>query len=79
MQNQGRWGYEGGRRLFQTVTSDLAYSDLMYKMCEKLKSDVSLKYLSPGTDILVDVADDDDVQVCAHCSDHTPHCWSVCH
>lgn len=35
----------------------------MYKMCEKLKSDVALKYLSPGTDVLVDVADDDDVQV----------------
>lgn len=61
-ENHGKWGYEGGRRLFQTVTSDLGYSDLMYKMCEKLKSDVALKYLSPGTDVLVDVADDDDVQ-----------------
>ena len=41
----------------------------MYKMCEKLKSDVSMKYLSPGTDVLVDVADDDDVQV-SHSAGH---------
>lgn len=45
----------------------------MYKMCEKLKTDVSMKYLSPGTDILVDVADDDDVQV-SHATDHMHGC-----
>ena len=39
----------------------------MYKMCEKLASDVSLKYLSPGEELspdnLISVTDDDDVQV----------------
>lgn len=63
VQHHGKWGYEGGRRLFHSVSAYLGYSDLMYKMCEKLKTDVSLKYLSPGNEVLVDVADDDDVQV----------------
>ena len=38
----------------------------MYKMCEKMASDVSLKYLSPGEELspdnLISVTDDEDVQ-----------------
>lgn len=66
MQSQGRWGYKGGRRLFQSVPVGYGYADLMYKMCEKLASDVSLKYLSPGEELspdnLISVTDDEDVQ-----------------
>ena len=43
----------------------------MYKMCEKLASDVSLKYLSPGEELspdnLISVTDDDDVQASHTC------------
>lgn len=66
LQSQGKWGYKGGKRLFQSVPAEYGYADLMYKMCEKLASDVSLKYLSPGEDLspdnLISVSDDDDVQ-----------------
>ena len=66
VQFEGKWGYKGGRRLFQSVPAGYGYADLMYKMCEKLASDVSLKYLSPGEELspdnLISVTDDDDVQ-----------------
>ena len=66
LQSQGKWGYKGGKRLFQSVPAGYGYADLMYKMCEKLASDVSLKYLSPGEELspdnLISVSDDDDVQ-----------------
>lgn len=65
-QSQGKWGYKGGRRLFQSIPTGYGYADLMYKMCEKLASDVSLKYLVPGEELspdnLVSVTADDDVQ-----------------
>ena len=67
LQSHSKWGYKGGRRLFQSVPTGFGYADLMYKMCEKLASDVSLKYLSPGEELspdnLISVTDDDDVQV----------------
>ena len=66
VQSQGKWGYKGGRRLFQSIPTGYGYADLMYKMCEKLASDVSLKYLVPGEELspdnLVSVTADDDVQ-----------------
>lgn len=67
LQSNGKWGYKGGTRHFQKLPTGFGYSQLMYKMCEKLASDVSLKYLSPGEELspdnLISVTDDDDVQV----------------
>ena len=66
LQSNGTWGYKGGQRHFQKMSTDMGYAELMYKMCEKIASDVSLKYLSPGEalspDNLISVTDDDDVQ-----------------
>ncbi|DBB06883.1 TPA: hypothetical protein ACH3X3_009542 [Trebouxia sp. C0006] len=63
---QGKWSYKGGKRLFQSVPVGYGYADLMYKMCEKLASDISMKYLAPGEELspdnLISVSDDDDVQ-----------------
>ncbi|KAA6419719.1 MAG: kinase family [Trebouxia sp. A1-2] len=65
-QSQGKWSYKGGKRLFQSVPVGYGYADLMYKMCEKLASDISMKYLAPGEELspdnLISVSDDDDVQ-----------------
>jgi len=70
-QSQGKWSYKGGKRLFQSVPVGYGYADLMYKMCEKLASDVSMKYLAPGEELspdnLISVSDDDDVQVTSCC------------
>lgn len=67
LQSDGKWGYKGGQRHFQKIPTEMGYAELMYKMCEKLASDVSLKYLSPGEELspdnLISVTDDDDVQV----------------
>lgn len=50
----------------------------MYKMCEKLASDVSMKYLAPGEELspdnLISVSDDDDVQVTSCCSPDAVTC-----
>ena len=66
LQSNGKWGYKGGQRHFQKIPTETGYAELMYKMCEKLASDVSLKYLSPGEELspdnLISVTDDDDVQ-----------------
>lgn len=66
LQSGGKWGYKGGQRHFQKIPTETDYAELMYKMCEKLASDVSLKYLSPGEELspdnLISVTDDDDVQ-----------------
>jgi len=70
-QSQGKWSYKGGKRLFQSVPVGYGYADLMYKMCEKLASDISMKYLAPGEELspdnLISVSDDDDVQVTIRC------------
>lgn len=71
LQSQGKWSYKGGKRLFQSVPVGYGYADLMYKMCEKLASDISMKYLAPGEELspdnLISVSDDDDVQVTCGC------------
>ncbi|KAL3149707.1 hypothetical protein ABBQ38_013537 [Trebouxia sp. C0009 RCD-2024] len=65
-QCDGKWGYKGGSRIFQKLSTGFGYAQLMHKMCEKLASAVSLKYLPPGEELspdnLISVTDDDDVQ-----------------
>ncbi len=51
----------------ESLPASAKYADFMFKLSEKLKTAVSVRYLSPGEDLdpeaLVTIADDDDLQV----------------
>ncbi|KAI8469014.1 MAG: hypothetical protein J3K34DRAFT_514681 [Monoraphidium minutum] len=61
----GSYRYAGGEYYNESVSADARYADFMYKLGEKFKTAVSVKYQCPGEDMdpgaLITVADDDDL------------------
>lgn len=63
----GTYRYTGGDYYNEGIPADSHYADFMYKLAEKLKAAVSIKYLCPGEEMdpasLITVADEDDFKV----------------
>jgi hypothetical protein len=63
----GAYRYTGGEYYNESVPADSRYADFLYKLTEKFKTAVSVKYQCPGEDMdptaLITVADDDDFTV----------------
>ncbi|KIY95178.1 hypothetical protein MNEG_12783 [Monoraphidium neglectum] len=61
----GSYRYTGGEYYNESVPADARYADFMYKLGEKFKTAVSVKYQCPGEEMdpgaLITVADDDDL------------------
>ena len=62
----GGYRYAGGEFYNESVPAAARYADFLYKLTEKFKTAVSVKYQCPGEDMdptaLITVADDDDFQ-----------------
>jgi hypothetical protein len=67
--------YISGEQYNESVPSNCKYADFMFKLSEKFKTAVSVKYQSPGEELdpnaLITVQDDDDLQVWAHAASNT--------
>lgn len=63
----GGFKYSGGEYFNESVPADARYADFLYKLTEKFKTAVSVKYQCPGEEMdptaLITVADDDDFTV----------------
>lgn len=64
--NKQEWKYMGGQSILESVPAGFKYSDVMFKLCEKIDGAVTLKYQLPGEDLdpdaLISVTDDDDLK-----------------
>jgi hypothetical protein len=72
----GAYRYAGGEFYNESVPADARYADFLYKLTEKFKTAVSVKYQCPGEDMdptaLITVADDDDFAVRGFAGDRLP-------
>jgi PB1 domain len=63
----GKWRYQGGESYAINVATGCSYSELVFRLSEKLNGAVDVKYILPGEELdpdgLICVRDDDDVQV----------------
>lgn len=61
------WKLFGGEYFNESISYGTKYADFMFKLSEKFKTAVSVKYLAPGEDLdpdsLISVQDDADLQV----------------
>lgn len=61
------WKFLGGEYFNESISYGTKYADFMFKLSEKFKTAVSVKYQAPGEDLdpdsLISVQDDADLQV----------------
>mmetsp|Transcript_38013 Transcript_38013/g.90296 ORF Transcript_38013/g.90296 Transcript_38013/m.90296 type:complete len:747 (-) Transcript_38013:278-2518(-) len=66
MADSERWKYTGGQSYLESIPRDWGYSDLIFRLSEKVQHAVSLKYQVPGEDLdpdsLISVCDNSDLQ-----------------
>lgn len=59
----------GAEYFNESIGNGVKYADFMFKLSEKFKTAVSVKYQAPGEELdpetLISVQDDADLQVCA--------------
>lgn len=62
----GSWKYQGGNSYLETVPQTYVYSELIFRLSEKVQDAVAVKYQLPGEDLdpdsLISVCDDGDMQ-----------------
>lgn len=62
------WKFVGGEYFNESVPYGIRYADFMFKLSEKFRTAVSVKYHAPGEELvpdqLISVQDDADLQVC---------------
>lgn len=60
--------FVGGEYFNESIPYGIRYADFMFKLSEKFRTAVSVKYLAPGEELvpeqLISVQDDADLQVC---------------
>lgn len=73
--NQQAWKFVGAEYFNESIGYGVKYADFMFKLSEKFKTAVSVKYAAPGEDLdpetLISVQDDADLQVrqcCCSCA-----------
>lgn len=64
--------FVGGEYFNESIPCGIRYADFMFKLSEKFRTAVSVKYHAPGEELvpdqLISVQDDADLQVCAQCA-----------
>eukprot|EP00951_Prasinocladus_malaysianus_P014535 scaffold110700_cov35-Prasinocladus_malaysianus.AAC.1 len=64
--SDGSFKYHGGHSYLESVPYSWSYSDLMFRLSEKVEDAVSIQYQLPGEeldpDCLISVSDDSDLQ-----------------
>lgn len=64
--------FVGGEYFNESIPYGIRYADFMFKLSEKFRTAVSVKYHAPGEELvpdqLISVQDDADLQVCAQCA-----------
>eukprot|EP00879_Flechtneria_rotunda_P024102 GHRR01025545.1.p1 GENE.GHRR01025545.1~~GHRR01025545.1.p1 ORF type:complete len:135 (-),score=28.88 GHRR01025545.1:297-701(-) len=70
------WRFIGGEYFNESISYGIKYADFMFKLSEKFRAAVSVKYQAPGEELdpdsLISVQDDADLQVSIHIV--TPNC-----
>jgi hypothetical protein len=66
----------GGEYFNESIPYGIRYADFMFKLSEKFRTAVSVKYHAPGEELvpdqLISVQDDADLQVCGLCDQRAP-------
>jgi hypothetical protein len=69
--NQQGWKFVGAEYFNESIGYGVKYADFMFKLSEKFKTAVSVKYAAPGEELdpetLISVQDDADLQVRQRC------------
>jgi hypothetical protein len=65
--NQQAWRFVGAEYFNESIGYGVKYADFMFKLSEKFKTAVSVKYAAPGEELdpetLISMQDDADLQV----------------